>query len=170
MKERTCNRCGCTRFLTGAALASHQKNLCLGYKRRRTLVGAEQSSRSDQSAREHYEQVHIDELEQRDEPTEELDEVQVMNYDSEEEELKEEVEGEEDEEEEEEEEEARDVEEGEKVDQAIIGEGSNMFMLNSTDRLIHWIRTCQRTSGLLNSAIDKLFKDVYCIHHSKWKY
>ena len=79
-----------------------------------------------------------------------------MNFYSEEEELEEETEGGDDEEEEED----GDAREQE-GDQIVLGEEEgDTPMLNSTDRLIHWIRTCQRSSGLSNRAVDKLFRDV----------
>jgi hypothetical protein len=158
MEERSCDGCDSTGFLSGAALASHKRNICPGYKRRRTLLGAELGSSSQQGAQENYEHnVHIDEPEQTNEPIEVQNEDEVMNFDSEEEELEEEAEGGDEEEEEEEDGDAREQE----GDQTIVGEeGGDTPMLNSTDRLIHWIRTCQRSSGLSNRAVDKLFRDV----------
>ena len=92
MEERSCDGCDSTGFLSGAALASHKRNICPGYKRRRTLLGAELGSSSQQGAQENYEHnVHIDEPEQTNEPIKVQNEDEVMNFDSEEEELEEEL-------------------------------------------------------------------------------
>ena len=94
MEERSCDGCDSRGFLSGAALASHKRNICPGYKRRRTLLGAEQESSLQQGAQENYEQVHTDEPEKTNEPIEVQNEDEVMNFNSEEEEeLEEEAEG-----------------------------------------------------------------------------